>query len=123
MPYIFSALTCDNEYADYTKSGQGDKQIIRRTVKIAGGHGLMNKNFVTPQGAVVTEVTDEELEFLQTVNMFKEHVANGFITFDKKKGDADKVISDMSTRDKSAQIVPSDYEPGGMMDVVPKGKK
>lgn len=122
MAYVYSTLTCDNEYVGYKKDGQGNPNIVERSVRIAGGHGLMNRNFLTPRG-MVTEVTDEELEFLKTVNMFKLHVENGFITYDNKKVDAEKVAANMRGRDESSQIVPADYEKGGKMDVVPTAKK
>lgn len=122
MPYVYSTLTCDNEYAAYVKTGDREQQRVTHSVLIKGGHGVINKNFLTPQG-VATEVSDEDLEFLKGVPAFQEHEQRGFITYDKKKVETEKVAVNMKGRDKSAQIVPSDYEPGGMMDVVPKLSK
>lgn len=114
MQYVYSTLTCDNDYAEWVKNG--DQQSIQRVVRINGGHGLMTKHMLTPLG-IVTEVSDEDLEFLERNDAFKLHVANGFITVDKKKVDPEKAAANMKRRDKSSQIVPSDYEKGGMMDV------
>jgi hypothetical protein len=114
MQYVYSTLTCDNDYAEWAKNG--DQQSILRTVRVNGGHGLMNKHMITPLG-VVTEVSDEDLEFLQRNSAFRLHVENGFITVDEKKAEPEKVAANMKRRDKSSQIVPSDYEKGGMMDV------
>lgn len=112
--YVYSTLTADNEYVQWVKNG--DHQNIERRVLINGGHGVMNKNFLTPLG-VATEVSDEEMAFLLQNDAFKLHVANGFIRMDKKKVDTEKVAADMKLRDNSAPIVPSDYAPGGMMDM------
>lgn len=112
--YVYSTLTCDNDYAEWQKNG--DQQSILRTVRVNGGHGLMNKHMITPLG-VVTEVSDEDLEFLQKNSGFQQHVANGFITVEQRKSDTEKVAANMKRRDKSSQIVPSDYVKGGMMDV------
>lgn len=112
MPYVYSTLTCDNEYADWIKAG--DQQSILRTVKVNGGHGVMNKNFMTPLG-VVTEVSDEDMDFLMKNTHFQLHMENGFIKVDKKKQEPEKIAADMKRRDKSAPIVPSDYSAGGMM--------
>lgn len=114
--YVYSTLTADNEYADWVKTGDREQQMVKRSVLIKGGHGVMNKNFITPLG-VVTEVTDEELEFLLTCDAFKLHMKNDFIKVDKKKQETEKVAADMKRRDQSSPIVPSDYAPGGMMDV------
>lgn len=114
MQYVYSTLTCDNDYAEWQKNG--DQQSILHTVRINGGHGLMNKHMITPLG-VVTEVSDEDLAFLERNSAFQQHVANGFITVEKKKAETEKVAASMKRRDKSSQIVPSDYEKGGLMDV------
>lgn len=116
MPYVYSTLTADNNYAAYVKAGDRDQQRVVREVLIKGGHGLMNKNFITPLG-VATEVTEDELSFLLTVNAFNEHKANGFISHEEKKVEPEKAVANMKRRDKSSQIVPSDYEKGGLMDV------
>jgi hypothetical protein len=116
MPaYVYSTLTCDNEYASWIKNG--DQQSIERKVLIKGGHGVMNKHFITPLG-VVTDVSDEDLEFLEGIDAFQQHKKNGFITVEKKKIDAEKAAANMKRRDQSAPITPADYAPGGMMDGV-----
>lgn len=115
MRYIYSTLTCNNEYAQWVKNG--DQQSIAHSVLIKGGAGLMDKNFLTPHG-VVTEVSDEDHDFLMQNAAFLEHVKNGFITIEEKKIDVEKAAANMKRRDKSSPIVPSDYEKGGMMDGV-----
>lgn len=114
MPYVYSTLTADNKYAHYVKAG--DQQHVEREVLIHGGHGVANRNLITPRG-VVTKVTDDELEFLEANSAFKFHRDNGFLSVEQKEFDTEAVASNMEGRDGSSPIVPSDYEAGGMMDV------
>lgn len=114
MKYVYSTLTCDNEYADWQKAG--DQQSIRRTVLVNGGHGVMNKNFMTPLG-VETEVSDEDAQFLLQNDAFKFHMSGGFVRIEDKSFAPEKVIADMTGADNSAQLTPADYEPGGKLHV------
>jgi hypothetical protein len=118
MPYVYSTLTNDNIYAGY-KTIEGANEVrhtVEHTVFINGGHGLINKNFITPQG-VVTEVSDADLEFLKGNDAFKFHYEGGFLTYDESKVEPEKVAADLEGRDGSAQLTPADYETGGIMDV------
>lgn len=114
MPYVYSTLTCDNVYADYVKAG--DQLNIHRQVLIKGGHGVMNKNFMTPLG-VVTEVSDDDLRFLMNNSAFKFHLEGNFLKVEEKAYEPEKVAADMERADNSAQITPADYEPGGKLAV------
>ena len=106
--YIFSTLTCDNQYRTFTKGG-GDIPIVETSILVKGGSGLMNKNFITPQGAMTT-ISEEELAILETNESFQFHKKNGYITVERKKADADEVAKkSMTKKDKSAPITPSDY--------------
>lgn len=113
MPYIYSTLTCDQAYTAWTKNG--DQQSIQRQVIVKGGAGLMNQNFITPKGTV-TEVSEEELTFLQSVDAFKLHLKNGHLTVEKRSGDADKVAANLSKDMGSAPATPADFEAGGRSD-------
>ena len=106
MPYIFSTLAADMDYTNHV-SGGADLPIELPPVRVNGGAGVADKHFVTPRG-VLTEVTDEEMEYLQQNPVFKVHVANGFIQIETKKADPEKVAADMSGRDPSAPLVPGD---------------
>lgn len=116
--YVYSTLTCDNEYAEWAKAG--DQQSILHKVLIKGGHGVMNKNFLTPLG-VVTEVSDDDLRFLMNNSAFKFHLEGGFLKVEEKAHDAEKVAADMKSADLSAQLTPADFEEGGRAHV-PGGK-
>lgn len=105
--YVYSTLTASNNYTGYTERGN-DRPLVSKQVLIAGGHGVSNKHFMTPMG-VVTAVSDEDLEFLENNPEFKAHKERGFIKVQKKKVETERVAADMVTRDKSAPVVPQDY--------------
>lgn len=106
MPYIYSTLTADQIYTNYQSNPNGlptpTSQILVR-----GGANLMTKALVTPLG-VVTPVSDEELAELKCNEVFKLHLANGFLTISNAKSDVEKVVCDMTGRDNSAPIVEQD---------------
>lgn len=112
--YVYSTLTCDNEYADWQRAG--DQQSIHRKVLVNGGHGVMNKNFMTPLG-VETEVSDEDAEFLLNNSAFKFHMDGGFVRIEGQSFNPERVAADMTGADGSAQLTPADYEPGGKLAV------
>lgn len=108
--YVYSTLTSDNEYPLY-REGANNLLQIERSVVIKGGAGLANKHFVTPRG-VVTKIDDDEYKLLKDNEVFKLHVANGFITTDEKLHDIDGVVADMLGRDASSPLVPQDFAEG-----------
>lgn len=109
--YVFSTLTCDQRYVEYTK-GPNDQPIEGASVLINGGTGVANKRLITPLG-VCTEINEAQLEKLEQNEVFKLHCENGFITVRTKKADAEKVASDMKLNDLSSPLTPSDYQEGG----------
>lgn len=106
--YIFSTLTSGQVYTR-TAAGGADLPQTVGEVFIAGGSNISDKYLRTPIG-VMTAVTDEELAILQDNEVFKLHVANGFITIKDKPADPEKVAADMVTRDQSAPTVAEDFE-------------
>lgn len=122
MPSIISTASADAWYD--TKEFNPNKDMWRRKkgVLIKGGANVGGKGLITPKG-VVTHVSDEELEFLETVPAFQRHKAAGHITVVKSaKPDAEKVAKDMTPKDKSAPKTPDDY-PGDKQPVVGKGEE
>jgi len=112
MAYVYSTLTCDNLYHNYERSATANAMepgIITGSVLIKGGTGVANKHLFTPLG-VVTQVSDEQLDFLKKDKNFQEHVKNGFITFDKAKVEPEVAAGKMATRDESAPLVPEDIK-------------
>ncbi len=101
MPHIASTLTCDTEYVQWHRGGD-DRLVKARSVVVKGGFGLANKNFVTPQGAVLTEVSDDDAAFLETDHHFKEHQKEGFVKIIKGRStDGEKAADGMTLGDKS----------------------
>jgi len=85
-----------------------DMPIEKQRVTIYGGANVPNKQLVTPRG-VVTEVSDEELDFLMKNDGFLQHMKAGFITVEKRKVDVDKVVANMEPKDKSAPLTSKDF--------------
>ncbi|TCJ96150.1 hypothetical protein EV694_1702 [Volucribacter psittacicida] len=102
MPYVFSTLSCDNRYTSYTKTNS-DIQVPSKGILIKGGAGVMNDRFITPMG-VVTEVSKEELDILESNPVFRLHKEKGFIVVQDKKSDVDKVASVMNQDDGGSPL-------------------
>ena len=124
--YIYSTLTADNAYAIYdykqVNSDPNALPVLTRTITIKGGHGVANRNFITPRG-VITEVSDEELALLLEDYHFKQHMENGFITVESVKAEPEKVAANMTDRDGSAPMTPANFERGETGDNSYKAKK
>lgn len=112
MPYLYSTLSCSQRYVKYAPAVAGGVPREERSVFVAGGANVANKNLITPRG-VVTEVTDEELALLRENDLFKIHVSKGHIVVEDRKHDVEKVIPDMEARSPDAQIEPQDYDVSG----------
>jgi hypothetical protein len=110
MPHIASTLTCDNKYSNYIRGGDGFLTETESVV-VKGGFGLANKNFVTPQGATLTPVTDAELALLEQHSQFKAHQEKGFVKVIKGgSADGEKAASSMTLGDKSQPLNPQMYQ-------------
>lgn len=106
MPHIASTLTGSQIYTSYHQ-GPNDLQEIERQVLIHGGSGIANKMMITPKGAILTPVTDDELELLETNTVFRLHLDNGFVRILRKSVDGEKASADMSIGDKSSPLNPA----------------
>lgn len=108
--YVASTLAAPTQYTGWRESGANDVPQIEHAVRIEGGAGVANKHFITPHG-VVTEVTDEDAEFLRAHPMFQFHQKGGYVTIlERKPEDADAVAADMNGKDPSAPVTESDYQ-------------
>lgn len=107
--YVYSTLSSSVRYAA-SEPGGADVPVPTDGVLIFGGTNVAGKNLITPRGAVITEVTEEQLQRLQDDEVFKLHKANGFITVSNKLEDGEKVAGDdMVSRDASAPLTPEDF--------------
>lgn len=109
--YIYSTLSSSMHYENHVPGG-GDLPQVASSVFIQGGANIPDKFLRTPDGAVITPVSDEELTALEANEIFQLHKANGFIVVSDKKHDAEAVAADMTTRDASAPLVDSDFVEG-----------
>ena len=112
---VFSTLSNDNHYHVYHSPVVGKPARIKATFTIAGKANMRNENFITPQG-VMTDVPDDVFEALEKNEVFQIHVANGYITYDKKlkatgQEEIDKVAgANMAARDESAPLTEKDLK-------------
>ena len=117
MPKIVSTMTDSVDYADYHKPDGGGTPELKRTVTVKGGANRADKRLVllgegqTSRKGIETEVTDEELAFLQGHPLFQTHVKNGFIEVVKSgKADPEKVAKNMEPADKATQLTEADLD-------------
>ena len=100
MPYIYSTATNDGYYCNYDNGG-GDLPVLKKKVLVKGGATRGGKGLITPLG-VRTEVSEEDLAFLEANPAFQRHKSAGFITVFKSAKDPDKIAKDMTSHDGSS---------------------
>lgn len=116
--YIVSTMTAAVAYPRHINGG-GDMPLAVDHVVIQGGANVPDKYMRTPEGGVVTPVTEEEMAVLQESPVFQLHQKNGFIKIlDKEPRSAEVAASDMEGRDKSAPMVDQDFEAEGVQPPV-----
>lgn len=115
--YIYSTLSTDMRYTEYKEPISGETiSVIKHSVQINGRANVADKNFITPRG-VMTKVSDEDFAMLSKNALFELHRKNGYISFEKKQADVDKVIVNMKKRDQSAPITPEFYDTDAPLEV------
>lgn len=108
--YIYSTLATDMKYTEYHAPISGETVAnIKHQVFISGRANVADKHLMTPRG-VMTKVSDEDFAMLEKSYLFNLHRQNGYITFEKKAADVDKVVVNMKARDVSAPITPEFYK-------------
>lgn len=112
MPYIYSTLSNDQNYAKYPP--KIDPKAITQPIKtffIAGRANILDEKFNTPKG-IVTKVSQADLDILRTIKQFNFHVEAGYLVIDEgnKELDPDQVAKGMTPKDSSAQLDDSDFE-------------
>ena len=112
MPYVYSTLSDDMEYALYPTEIDFRKiPNALRTILVKGGANVINKHMIIPRGTA-TLVSTDELKTLEKLKSFRRHKDRGFITVDgkDKAEDADEIAKDMTDRDRAAQLDVKDLE-------------
>ena len=106
--HVFSKMAADVTYNDYAPGG-ADIPVLLRSVTIRGGAGVANKNIITPLG-FHTEISQEDMEFLNRNGIFCLHRDNGFVTIQERNAPIEQVIPDLTEEsDPSSPITPMDY--------------
>lgn len=103
MPYIYSTSSADVNFRI-----RDDQFNVLETIFVAGKANIANKHMLTSRG-VSTEVSDEQLKKLESIPVFRQQVANGFLKVDSKRN-ADKVAKEMAPKDKSAPATKDDFK-------------
>lgn len=107
--YVYSTLAAPMDYTIYNAGG-ADLPVVEGAIRIEGGANIPDKFLRTPDGAVVTGITEDQLTALKTVPLFQLHEKNGFIRVSDKDVDTEVMAADMEGRDKSAPLVDADFK-------------
>lgn len=116
MPKVISTLTDSVDYTKFNQPDGGGTPEAIRTVSIKGGANLAQKRLVllgegSTKAGIETEVSDEQLAFLQDHPLFQTHVKNGFIEVVKSdRVDAEVVAKDMQVDKASSQLTEADTD-------------
>jgi hypothetical protein len=108
MPYVYSTLSANVEYAVYEESKHKEISVIHRTILIKGGANIIHISHPHTPVGIQTEVSDEDLELLEKDYHFKEHVKHGFIKVSHADKAVEKAVKDMKAKDASAPLTPDD---------------
>jgi len=75
---------------------------------------VADKNFITPDGAVITAISAENAELIKQDPVFQLHEKNGYVRIDEAKLSGEQAaILQGSLRDPSAPLTAVDYEAQG----------
>lgn len=112
--YVYSTMSAPVTYATSREVPGRDLPEVIPGITIAGGVGVADKKtLITPQGAVVTGISAEQLARLREDRVFVEHEKNGALRVTDSDEEPEVVASDLRGRDESAPITPQDYEAEG----------
>lgn len=110
---VYSTLSNGTEIVDWDVNPINNIPARKYSVVIKGGANVVNrKGLITPLG-VMTEITQEQMDFLNSQPMFLQHVKDGWMTCVKAGGwrdDPDIVAANMASRDGCSPDKPEDYE-------------
>jgi hypothetical protein len=126
--YIHSTLTHSHKYHQWSQPTDQNMipEIIGIPVVIQGGANratFPDDKFGrhTPKG-VMTEVTEEQMDYLNGCSAFQKHVKQGFLTVTHSNEAPERIASDMEKRDNSAPLTPDSPEFNKPDPVEPEGE-
>lgn len=122
--YVYCTASASMDFVDYEvprRNGDhtGEPNRAIKKVTINGGAGVAKGygRVVTTEPAALTEISDDDLAFLEKNWMFDQMKKAGFIEVRKSKMDLQKVVDKgMNPRDKSSPRNPSDYKKSDVND-------
>lgn len=124
--FIVSKASQDIEYIGWTK-GKNGLNKKQKSIVIKGGANVLNKKTMETVNGVVTEISADDLKFLETLSTFRRHRERGWLTVCKSRNDADKKAAAQEkdedgnvVKDGSAQLTAEDFEKNGQKPPVIK---
>lgn len=106
--YLASTLAAAVEYPVYGKAVGDNLPPVERRITLAGGHGVINRNLITPQG-VITKVTAEDYAALKENSVFKLHVDNGYVREVEANTLPEAAAADLNQKDPGAPLKEEDF--------------
>lgn len=124
MPFIVSKASQDICFCVWDRPKNGILKAGRK-ILIKGGTGVLDKKTLETPNGVVTEISKEELEFLQNNSSFKRMCERGFMMIESSKTTAKTKAKKKDKRDRGAQLTKEDFESRGQSAPVvdPANKK
>lgn len=114
--FVFSTLTKDHKYTQWDVPADKNQMPTIRGVPVIIKGGANRATFPegsvglhTPKG-VVTEVSDQQMEYLDGCWKFKQHCQRGFLIVTSADTKPEIVAKDMEPKDNSAPLTPDSPE-------------
>lgn len=103
--YVYSTLPSDHIYCEWI-TGKNDLPTMGKRVVIKGGAGVSLKHTTHFEtlNAVITPVSDAELEILMQNKVFQKHLESKAVRVEAKKVSVDKALNSLQARDASAPL-------------------
>lgn len=109
--YVFSTLPASQAYTSHKQGG--DIMIPDRSVVIKGGANVADKRYETAPG-VMTEVSEDDFEFLKKNKVFQRHVDRKFIFVSDKAVEVETAAADMDRNSGDNPLTPAQLEAEGL---------
>lgn len=121
MATIKSTLPTSQKYSKWENKDGVFVETFSKTIN--GGHGIMNQFMQSPEGAVLTTVTVEELTELKGIELFQMHQKEGYIVVDGSILGISDSDNDMNKTSRSSPVKKSDIEKAGITVTIGDGEK
>ena len=112
MAYIVSYESQSTEYPKYIRTKTGVD--ANGSILIKGGANVIDKTTMKTAKGAVTEVSKEDLDFLQTQYLFNFKIEKGFYEIvEGEKKATEKAKKNRTKKDGSAQLTAKDFQDSG----------